>query len=132
MISEEIAAYIEANGEGSVNTDLFFAGLPDLPDSATAIWEYGGEQPLHVKDRAGPVREFPRFQIIVRAKSYTVAREKAERIYRLLDGFKGELDGVGYASVRALQSPFFLGRDDKNRTQIVCNYQAAKELSSLT
>lgn len=115
-----------------MNTDLFSAGLPDLPDSAVSLWEYGGEAPAHVKQQQGAILEYPRVQIIVRAKSYSVARAKAERIHRLLDGFSGVIEGVVYSSIRALQQPFFLDRDDKVRTRIACNFQAAKEPSPLT
>lgn len=132
MILEEIGAYLQANGEGVVNTTLFFSGLPDSPDLAASFWEYGGEAPAHVKDQAGAVYEIPRFQVITRAKNYSQARAWAERIYRLLDGFSGGIEGVHYASIRALQSPFFLDRDEKNRPRIVCNYQVRKELSPLS
>lgn len=134
MILEEITSLLQAEDigttEGSSPT-LMFNGLTDLPDTQTAVWEYGGGAPAHVKGQQAPILEYPRVQIVTRAKSYLAVRDKAERIYRLLDGFSGKIDGVTYAQIRALQQPFFLSRDDKNRFLIVCNYSITKELSPL-
>ncbi len=127
MIIDEILAHLAANdhpGGGKGN-------LPATPDDAFALWEYGGEQGQHVKDQKAPAIEKPRIQVIVRSKSYDTARLKAERIYRLLDGFSGSLVGVEYFDMRALQPPYFLDRDDLTRVRFVWNMKVKKELSPL-
>ena len=131
MLLDEIGAHLQANGHGGIGADLFLSLLPNAPDDVVSLHEYPGEPPTHVKGRRGAVHESPRFQVVSCSKSYGKAREKAEAIHRLLDGFAGELGGVGYGRIAALTSPFFLSRDDAGRTRIVCNYRAMKEPSSL-
>lgn len=132
MTLEEIVGFLQENGLGVAGQSIFFAGLPEIPDDATSCWEYGGSAPAHVKGQQAPILEYPRVQILVRAKGYSEARTQAERIYRLLDGFSGVLGGVAYAQIRANQQPAFMDRDDKGRARIVANYSITKELSPLT
>jgi hypothetical protein len=127
MILEEVSSYLSTNGHPSAG----LGSLPNTPDDAFALYEYGGSAPMLVKRVQAPVLEYPRFQVITRSKSYATARIKAERIYRLLAGYSGLMGGVGYSRVKALQSPFFLDRDDAGRARFVCNYEATKELSPL-
>lgn len=138
MILTEISTLLETYGVGTPGVDLFEGFLPPpssspaIPEDAVALYEYPGEPPLHVKGRKAPVHELPRFQVLTRSKFYAAARTKAEEIYRILDGFSGEIEGTGYGRITALQSPFFLSRDDGNRTLIACNYTTMKALSPTT
>lgn len=138
MILTEISTLLETYGVGTPGVDLFEGFLPPpssspaIPEDAVALYEYAGEPPLHVKDRKAPVHELPRVQVVTRSKSYAAARTKAEEVYRLLSGYSGEIGGTGYGRITALQAPFFLSRDDGNRTLIVCNYRVLKGLSSLS
>ncbi len=127
MLIDEVTSYLVANAIGVTGVDIFVGSIPDRPDDVVGCYEYPGEPPLSTKDRR--VYEHPRFQVLTRSKSYQVARLKAERIYQTLDGARGEFAGVNYAGIYALQSPFFLDRDDANRALIVTNYRAVKELS---
>jgi hypothetical protein len=127
MLLEELSAFLQANDHPSAG----LGSLPGTPDDAFALYEYGGEAPQHVKDEQAPVFETPRFQVITRSKSYMTARVKAERIYQLLAGYSGQIEGVRYARITALQSPFFLDRDDAGRARFVTNYAVRKELSPL-
>lgn len=131
MLLTEIAAKLQAEGLGTLNTSIFFS-LPDTPDNVIVIYQNPGEEGIHVKGRVNPVIERPRFQIGVRDKSTATAYTKCERIYQILDGFSGALSGVGYARITALQPPFFLNRDENGRTTVTNNYRVSKELSTIT
>lgn len=130
MLLTEIAAYLQAEGLGTLNTSIFFS-LPDTPDNVIVIYQNPGEQGLHVRGQANAVIELPRFQIAVRDKSTANAYAKCERVYRALDGFEGVLSGVGYGRIAALQTPFFLNRDETGRTSVTNNYRVFKEKSPL-
>lgn len=131
MILDEIASLLEINGLGILGSSLYLGALPDKPDDAVGCYEYGGEAPLHTKDRRAPVQELPRIQVITRSKSYQSAREKAEEVYRILSGFSGEAGGGYYGRITALQSPFFLLWDAGGRANIACNYRVRKTLSPI-
>ena len=130
MLLTEIAAYLQAEGLGTLNTSIFFS-LPDTPDNVIVVYQNPGETGYHVRGRANPVIELPRFQIVVRDKSAANAYVRCERIYRALDGVSGVLAGVGYLRIAALQPPFFLNSDESGRTSVTNNYRVSKELSPI-
>jgi hypothetical protein len=125
VLLQEVEELLSDNGISGVG----FGALPATPDAAVALYEYPGQSPVYVKNRAQPVYERPRFQVITRDARYIDARNKAEEVFRLLTGYSGRLGGVDYQRITAVQSPFFLDRDDRNRPRFVCNFEAQKELS---
>lgn len=128
MVAEEVATFLQEQGYGTLGTNIFLT-FPNLPDDAISVSEYPGEPPVHVRGRKEPSMERPRVQVLVRSKSYRTARARAERIFRLLNGYSGPVSGVGYALISAVQSPFFLSQDEGGRYRIVANYSVLKELS---
>lgn len=138
MIVDELANGIGAasiplvgGGNVTVGQSLFSYPWPVAPDMAVLIGEYPGEAGVHVKDLKEPVLERPRFQIQVRAKRYPDARLLAERVYRFLNGYRGDLGSVYYSRIEALSPPAFLRWDESGRALVVCNYKANKERSPL-
>ena len=127
-VSNEIAEFLQDRGFGILGTDIFFQ-MPTSPDRAIAILETPGDAPITCKRRIGPVLERPRFQITVRDLSYADADRLSGRIYRELMGFHGIINGIGYSRILALQSPFWLRRDESRRTEFVNTYQAWKQPS---
>ncbi len=130
MVAAEVATLLQEAGFGALG-ETIFQSFPDMPDDATTVAEYPGGPPVHVRGRTLPAYEQPRVQVLTRSPSYRVARTRAERIYRLLDGFSGTVQGVGYGRIAAVQSPFFLGQDDRARHMIVTNFSVIKELSPI-
>lgn len=126
---DEIGAYLEQNAIGKVGTNLFLSKLPPSPDAAVAVIETGGAGPDYVMGQSQPVYENPTFQVIVRNKSYKIAREKAGRIWDLLGRVSNlPLGGRRYLQIIPLQSPFDLGPDENQREQVVANYEALRVL----
>lgn len=130
MLLDELGAYMQTNGIGTLGTDLFEGTLPDAPDNACALYEYGGLAPAHTIGGGGAKFERPRVQVLARAATYSTARSKIEAVYRLLDQLAGvTLSGVRYLRVEAVSSPLYLEHDANNRVKMVCNFQVHKELS---
>ena len=72
----------------------------------------------------------PTAQVLVRAKSYSVARTKAKAAYAALDGvFNMTLSGTYYQSLVARQEPTDIGLDAEARPMIVFNVEAEKSPS---
>jgi hypothetical protein len=130
MLLDELSAYLAANGIGTLGTDIFIGQLPESPDAACALYEYGGIAPAHTIGGGTAKYERPRVQVVARALTYSAARSKIESIYTLLDAVAGAmLSSVRYLRIEAVQSPAFLERDANNRVTMVCNFQVQKELS---
>lgn len=130
MLLDELGSYLQAQALGTLGTDLFTGLLPDSPDAAVAILEYGGVAPVHALGGGNAKWERPRVQVVVRATTYSAARTKIETIYKLLHKLTDTvLTGVRYLVIDAVQSPFFLERDANNRVKLAVNFQVQKELS---
>src|SRR5574337_2076253 len=129
MILDELGLYLQTNSIGTLGTDLFTGTLPDTPDNAVALYEYGGVTPVSTLGPGQAKFERPRVQVLVRATTYSAARSKIESIYKLLHGLANtSLSSVRYLLVEAVQSPAFMEKDTNNRVKLICNFQIHKEL----
>ncbi|SMB97778.1 hypothetical protein SAMN00808754_1941 [Thermanaeromonas toyohensis ToBE] len=124
MLLNDIAAYLQANGVGTVGTDIFLGQLPATPDNVAALFEYAGEPPdLHSNV------EYPGLQVLVRNKNYAAGRQKIEQIRNVLHGLTETIvNGRRYLLIRARQSPEALPRDENGRAIFVCNFRVIKEV----
>ncbi|MGB9613900.1 MAG: minor capsid protein [Fervidobacterium sp.] len=124
MILQEIGQFLQAKGIGTLGINIFLGQLPAKPDDIIAIFEYAGEPPdLHWQG------EYPRVQVMVRNISYEKGREKIEEVKNILHGLSEKiLDNKRYLLIQALQSPFFMQRDENSRAIFVCNFKTIKEV----
>lgn len=137
MLLDEIGKYLEDNGIGTRGTDIFFSYEPDEPDTLIVINETGGTRPQHVFSSSAPAWENPRIQVVCRSTDFTIARNKADDIYKILVNVKNQTlaptssaSGALYFRIDAVQSPFSLPQDENKRRRVVCNYDVMKELST--
>lgn len=128
---EDIGQYLQDESIAVIGTDLFYNRMVDDPDDCVAIFEYGGSAPDHTMnpDPGTAVSETIRVQVLVRSASNASARAKAREIFNKLDHFDGALSGVNYVYISATSSPFYLKRDERERSYYACNYEVTKELS---
>lgn len=117
---------LAAAGIGVEGETLFWSTLPDEPAACVAVYETGGEPPDTSK--AGIEARNPRLQVLCRAEDYEAAMAKAEAAYAALVAVRGEIVGSGavYHSIRPLQEPFAIGKDDAGRSLISCNYSVSR------
>lgn len=117
----DIAAYLQTQAIGTLNTDLFIGFLPDAPDAAIAIYDTAGRpSEIHGIDR-------PNFQVVVRDTSYLNASTKIESIQTLLQNTTNTtINGTFYADISNLQSPFSAGYDVEKRVEFKQNYKTIK------
>ncbi len=125
---EEIGNFLQGQGVGTQGTDIFLNDVPqDAPDTAVSLEETAGLAPLYIHGITGTAWNQPGLQVFTRAKSPSTARTNAETIFKLLSNLTNVvLEGVLYQSIRPVQNPFPLGRDENHRAQFVCNYQIVK------
>lgn len=131
MLLDEIGTYLQTKGVGTLAVSLFKGMMPDQPDTATSIMEYGGIESIRRMSATpgNPAMERPAFQVMCRSTDYLTARNKAELAYKSLDGFGGVLSNVQYW-ITANQPPFFIQRDANSRVWIGFNCLATKTLST--
>lgn len=126
---DEIGTYLAAEvGSLTLGTSLFLGRMPEDPDTCAAIYEYGGESPMSVMGgSAMPPLEQPRIQIASRATGYSSARTLALDAWSALELIMDEdLSGVRFHRVQAIQSPFPLERDSKDRVIFAQNFRVMK------
>jgi hypothetical protein len=90
VMLKEICAYLQSQGAGTLETNLFWGLMPDQPDNCIALFEYAGSPPdLHWNG------EYPGLQVRVRDTSYAAARTKIGEIMTALHGLYEQTLGSG-------------------------------------
>lgn len=123
MLLNDIGTYLQAQGVGSVGTDMFLSLMPDQPDNCVVLFEYAGSPPdLHWPG------EYPGLQVRVRYKTYAAGRTKIGQIMQLLHGLhEKDLSGTRYLLIKARGCPEVLKRDGSNRIEWFINFEIIKE-----
>lgn len=141
MVAQDFADVLSTGGMGTVGSTIFYGSLPDSVAQGVVVVETGGIFPLHTMG-SGPATtvgagvaavERPRVQVMTRASVYETARAMAQDAFNLLDGLRDRtVNSRRYLWVRAVQSPFDLGRDLNDRAQFAFNLDVTKLVSSST
>lgn len=135
MLLAEIGDYLSSGGVGTVGADMFLGYMPEAPDAVLSLYETGGMGPYRAMRTCtgSPVAERPRLQVVARAAEhdYAAARLKVQQAYALLEHLGDRtLGGVRYLWIGAVQSPFLMGRDERGRVLVACNFDVVKEAST--
>lgn len=111
-------------------TNLFYGRLPDDPDICVALFETGGSPPTSTLGAdAVPLIESPRVQVMCRAPAYADASTLSVDVWKQLQLVANDsLSSTLYQRVNAVQSPFALERDSRDRLVMACNYQVTKNV----
>ena len=116
MISKAICDYLTQTTSGF---PVFYSRVVASPDTSVSILDYFGFPP-DVKHNY----DYPRFQIRSRATTYEDAMNNAQTCYRALQNLQYvTVSGVEIIEVKALQSPYMLELDEKDRTVIQQNFE---------
>lgn len=130
MFLDDVGDWLETNGVATKGTDLFKSIDPGIPDTAVILYEYQGGRLL---DTMGTTLtntvEQPGLHVLIRGVDYATAATKSKSVFQVLHKMSGVINGTRYLFVRALQSPFDVGPDERGRPRLVCNFRVMKELS---
>jgi hypothetical protein len=136
MLLDELKAYLVAQGVGVFGTSLFLGSKARIPSENgddgpyISLIETGGSGPTRIQNQSTANTQRPTVQVVVRAKSYLVARTKSKQVYQALDGlYNTTLSGVLYHSVVARQEPTDIGLDTVDRPMVVFNLDIEKAFS---
>ena len=122
MLSD-IGNYLQAQGIGTLGTNIFLGLMPDQPDNCVALFEFAGSPPdLHWEG------EYPGLQVRVRNTGYAAGRVKIEEVVTELHGaHELTLNGTRYLLIKARGSPEVLKRDANNRVELFVNFEIIME-----
>jgi hypothetical protein len=138
---DEIGAYLEAQGVGTVKTSsnnptswpIYKGGVfPANVDEVVSIGSGPSDPPIDVMGSTPGdiVAEEEALVIQARSESYETADAKAWAAWNVLHKLGNtSLSGTRYLLILARQMPFPIGRDDKQRWLIGFNCSVTKEKS---
>ena len=108
LLVDQLASWLQTQGEGTVGTNLFKLFRPNTPIDCTTLYMTGGYPP---PDYTG--REKPTIQVVARAASPGDAASKAYEIFSLIRG-RQCLDlgrGIYVNYVREINPPASIGEE---------------------
>lgn len=124
-ILDALGAYLQAQGQGTVATDIFLARMPQTPDACVTLYENQGIGPDHTFGAGVKAIDHQRIHVYCRAarNDYPAARTKAENVRAVLGAIRGTtLSGVVILSVLSTSELYPLQRDDDDRAIIGCDF----------
>lgn len=120
MNIKNIAQYLQAQGHGTLYTDIFLSDVPDTPNNVIVINETGGVNP----DTYLPTSS-PTFQIYVRNLSYQSGYTKLKEIVADLHQ-KANVQlvesGEYFYYIFLMGEPSSIGKDEKKRKEFTANF----------
>jgi hypothetical protein len=127
----EVGAHLETDAVATVGTDLFLGRLPDSPDDCLAVIITPGLAGVDTFTGDGILVEQPGLQILARGANYSTAETLARSAFDSLVAITNEaVDGTQWLRCAPVQSePFSIGRDDRDRAILSCNFEVMKEPS---
>jgi hypothetical protein len=137
VVLGDLGEYLQALGKGTLAIDLFLSKLPVdaqppfAPDEIVALVETPGFPPEYVHAPAGPSREHPVIQLLVRGKpnDYEAPRLRAQDISLTLGAISNQtLSGTFYLSCLPLGSVAPLKEDDFGRPILQCQFRIDKSI----
>lgn len=108
LLLDQLASYLQGQGEGTVGTDLFKISRPSSPLACVSLHATGGYPPDGYNER-----EHPTVMLFARAATPGEALRKAYSLYRKLHG-RQNLDlggGVWALTIEAVASPAYVGTE---------------------
>ena len=124
-ILDALGAYLQAQGQGTVATNIFLSRAPDTPDACVTLYESAGSGPDHVFGSSVYAIDHQRIRLISRAarNDYPAARTKAVACRAVLGAIRNTtLSGVAILSILATSEVYPLSRDGDDRPLIGCDF----------
>ena len=101
---------------------IYISGFPsDSPDNICTLYLIPGRPPQHVFGQKAPAYRQPSFQVRIRDNSYQLALDRITAIIEELDGHNG-INGI--MQILAESDIIPLGKDSKERNELICNFNA--------
>ena len=107
-VLDDLAGFLQAEGLGTVGTDIFKGGLQTTPIGQYGLVETGGGAPIRELDNPLPV-DTPGIQVLSRDASYDVCSARAWAAYYAFDRVLEQTIGTGlYKVTEPIATPALL------------------------
>jgi len=126
-VLEAVGNYLQAQGHGTLGTNLYLGRMPSSPDVCVGVFEYEGGLPDETFGAAATAIDRPRIQIMCRAgrDDYPTARDKAHTLRALVGAITDTtLSGIRIMRIRPVGSVNPLGPDQNDRPLVSVNFEA--------
>jgi hypothetical protein len=126
LLVDQLAAYLQSRGEGTVGTDIFKFQRPSSPLAVLSIHPTGGYTPNPYSER-----ERPTLMIFARAGAPNAALQKAYGAYNNLRNLQNvDLGGGVFAlTIEAINSPAYVGTEQAaNQTAHLASFNLLFDL----
>ena len=124
-ILDALGTYLQAQGQGTLATNIFLARAPDTPDACVTLYESAGSGPDHTFGTGVYAIDHQRIRVVCRAarNDYPAARDKAVAVRAVLGAVRDTtLSGVKILTMLATSEVYPLSRDGDDRALIGCDY----------
>lgn len=132
-IYNDLGDRLTTQGAATQGTDLFLGILPSTPDECTSLLLEAGGPVVRAMSAGGAsaLAERPHVQVLGRSVTPDGARKRVQDAWRALDWLGPvTLNGVMYLNVEALQSPFYVGRDEAGRFIYAANFEVTRGVAT--
>lgn len=122
---EAIGTYLQAQGQGTLGTNLFIGVMPGAPDALVTLYEGNSTAPIVTMGAAAFAVDRLNVRAIVRGvrEDYPTPRDKALAIRSLLAGITHQtLSGITVMRVETDGYVIPLGPDDLDRPRFSVNF----------
>ena len=114
---------------GGLSSTVHVGELLERPTKAVAVTPYAGLQTL--RSFNGAVLEQVRIQVRARASDYPTVEDLMSSAHGKLDGAKDKtINGRLYYWMEALQPPFYIGRDEEERSIFAFNLNVLRSATT--
>lgn len=117
---DDVAAYLEDEGLGTVGDDIFKSYMPETNNGTImAVLDTGGPKP----DSYLPTKE-PTFQVYIRANSYTSGKTTLDAVRTALHQVANQTIGSTYFYfILAISEGGHVGRTENGKDEFSINFQ---------
>jgi len=121
--------------DGSDGWQIFTIEMPDEPDNAIVLREYGGLEDERVQNGNWPPIQQPTVQCLVRGTDYTEAYKRIQMVIDCLDDhdefdssvFGCNSDPMRYIKIEKLGNVIPIVQDDRNRYRLSVDFQIMRQ-----
>jgi len=120
---EDIGAYLQTNGIGTLDTNIFYQGFDSIAANCITLFDQTGLESKSTLGK-GMILRRPELGVRVRNASDATAQTNADSIYNLLHlKINTVIGSTRFKRISGIAEPFFVSRDPNNNYIYSINFR---------